>query len=57
MLFQEAFPQKRFYFFGGVSRIPTYLEIPNKGLQAYKLAMLSNIGVVSEDLHTYIVVV
>ena len=40
--------------FGDIRRIPTYILLPEKGLQANELAMLSNIGDVSEDVHTYV---
>ena len=37
-------------------RIPTYNAIVDKVLQANELAMLINIGDVSEDVHTYVLV-
>ena len=43
--------------FGGILRIPTYNTVPDECLQSNKLAMLRNIGNVSEDLHTYILLV
>ena len=40
--------------FGSILRRNTYILVLNKALQANELAMLSNIGDVSEDVHTYV---
>ena len=40
--------------FRGSLAIPTLSEVPDKALQANELAMLSNVGDIIEDLHTYV---
>ena len=52
--FQGLCPRKCPHFFGGILRIPPYNAVPYKALQANELAMLSNIGNISENLDTYI---
>ena len=52
--FQERCPYKRPHFFGGILLIPKYIAVPDKALQANQLAMLSDIGNNTEDLHAYV---
>ena len=54
MLFLGVYPHKCPHFFGGILRIPVWNAVPDKALQANEWAMLSNIGDISEDVHTYV---
>ena len=46
--FQGRYSRKCPRFFGGVLRIPKYIVVPDKGLQANDLARLTNIGNISK---------
>ena len=56
MLFPRKLPQEIPLLLGANLRIPVLMIVPDKDLQANKLAMLSNIGDVSEYVHTYVLV-
>ena len=52
--FKGHCPYKCPHVLGGILRILTYFAVPDRTLQADKLAMLSNIGDISKDVHTYV---
>ena len=54
--FRGRYPQKCHKISRGIKCRNTLHIVTDKALQANELAMLSNIGDISEDVHTYVLV-